>query len=551
MKKILFAFFALFALMNTVAAQKNLDRYRIDFVDKRGTPYSVARPWEYLSPRALARRDRYGIPINFDDLPVAPRYINAVTATGAKVLTTLKWFNSISVQADTVQIEKIRKMPFVRAVKATSKTRTPKASRPGGEIVRRTDYTRTSNPYGYGYNQIKMLNGVVMHDLGYDGTGMMICIMDGGFQNADVMPFFDSIRAEKRLIATHDFTDGDDFVYDHSNHGTYVFGCIGANLPGLLIGTAPKASFVLLKTEDASSETPQEEDNWAAGVEYADSIGADVVNSSLGYTVFDANAKFLSYKYDDLNGKKSRASLAATKAAKKGLLIVNSAGNSGGDDWHYVGTPADADSILSVAAVDRFGERAYFSSYGPTADGRIAPNVAARGFDAVSGNLSGYTVDSVSGTSFSSPITAGMVASLWSATPRNTNMEVIEALKMAGNQSQKPDDGLGFGIPDYYKAFYLLNDGLIDANGEDEVFVNRSGELNIATRNQVFNPLNADPLNVHIYNVMGQEVYTRETLATTELDRHKVQYWEKLPAGAYRVYVQRGRDTYNLLVLKG
>lgn len=546
------ALFLIFSRSRLVAQAKTpviLDRFRVEFSDKKGSTFTLARPWEFLTPRALQRRSRYGIPIALDDLPLAERYVEVVKSVGAKVLVRSKWFNTVTIQADSNQIAKVLKMPFVKTVKAVSKTRRLKESKPGGVQVKQASYKQLDNKYGYAKAQIQQLNGILLHDLGYDGRGMLIAVMDGGFQNVDQMPFFDSMRVERRLVATHDFVDGDDFVFDHSNHGTNVFSTIAANLPGLMVGTSPKASYVLLKTEDVGSESLIEEDNWVAGAEYADSIGVDVINSSLGYTTFEYPG--MSYQYADLNGQRSRITQGANRAAAKGMLVVNSAGNSGGDKWHYLGVPADADSVLTVAAVDRFSERAYFSSFGPTADGRIKPNVAARGFETVVAHLTGYQVDSASGTSFSSPVTAGMIASLWQATRDKTNMEVIDALQQASSQAEHPDDGLGYGVPDYYKAYYILTNSMVDASSDQEIFLNTSDELNIVTRNPLFKPLNPDWYYIRITNLFGQEVYSRDETATTELHRHEVQFWDRLPSGSYSVFVRRGRNTYNMQVMKG
>jgi serine protease AprX len=536
------------AFAQSAAAKLSLDRYRIDFTDKKGTLFSIANPSQFLSPRAIERRRKYGIPINLDDLPIAERYLTGIKNAGGKVLVKSRWFNSVAISADTVDIEKIRKLPFVRSVKAISRSRRPRVSNPGSPIEVPATYHRLEDKYGYGRNQIEMLNGTILHEMGYDGRGMLIAIFDGGFQNANVMPFFDSLRNEERIYATHDFVNNGEFVFDHSTHGTNVLSTMAANFPGLLVGTAPKASYVLLKTEDVGSESLIEEDNWVAAAEYSDSIGVDVINSSLGYTTFEYPQ--LNYKYQDLNGRTSRATKGANKAAFRGILVVNSAGNSGGDEWRFVGVPADADSVLTIGAVDRYGERAYFSSFGPTADGRIKPNVAARGFETVVGSLNKYAVDSTSGTSFSSPVMAGMVTSLWSAVPTRRNMDVMRALMESGSQAERPDNGLGWGIPDVYKAYYLLADGVVDATGEEEHFMNTAQELSVITRNPLFKAKGSDRFYIRITNLMGDEVYSREDMLTTALSQHKVQFWNKLPAGGYHIFVRRGRSTFNLLVMK-
>jgi subtilisin family serine protease len=306
-----------------------------------------------------------------------------------------------------------------------------------------------------------------MHNLGYTGRGMTIAVLDAGFFNVNILPAFDSLRLQNRLLGTRDFVTGDTMVFEDYPHGMNVLSCMTGNLPGQLVGTAPHAKFWLLRTEDAATETMQEEFNWLVGAEFADSVGADIINSSLGYSYFDNTAD--NHTYADMNGRTTIISKAAVWAARVGILVVSSAGNSGGSPWYKITAPADADSILTIGAVDLSGTIASFSSRGPTFDGRIKPTTVACGSDAVIAASSGGTVTS-SGTSFSSPITAGAVACLWQAHPSRTNMEIINAIIQSASQYTMPDTIKGYGIPNFCLANSLLTS--IDNNSISEESIN-------------------------------------------------------------------------------
>ena len=373
-------------------------------------------------------------------------------------------------------------------------------------------------------------------------------MLDGGFVNFDISPFFDSVRAENKVLQSRDFVDNDDYAYEASDHGFNVVSTIVGNLPGLLVGTSPDASVVCIRTEEVSSELKIEEDNWVAGAEYADSLGVDVINSSLGYTSFDKQK--MSYKYADMNGKTARISIAAGIAAKKGILVVNSAGNDGNNTWRYIGAPADANDILTVGAVTADKEMAYFSSFGPTYDGRIKPSVAARGYDAIVGTPT-YRVDSASGTSFASPIMAGMVTSLWQAFPHKSNLEIIHAVEQSGDMADNPNNSLGHGIPDMMKAFQMLSN--TDKGGEVIV---ENAPLLIANYEQgtydvFFNGSDSTKAEVTIHNNLGQQVdkFTA-AIRLDELNRFRLNNLTNASTGHYLVTLKTGSAIYRMKVFK-
>jgi subtilisin family serine protease len=345
--------------------------------------------------------------------------------------------------------------------------------------------------YGQSYDQIHIMNGDFLHNAGYTGEGMVIALLDAGFQDANTLPAFDSLFANNQILGTWDFVAGEASVYEDYQHGMEVLSTIGGNLPGDLVGTAPKASFWLLRTEDASTEYLIEEYNWDAGAEYADSVGADIISTSLGYTVFDDPTENHIYA-TDMNGHTTPSARAANIAFSKGMLVIASAGNSGGGPWQYISSPADGDSVIAVGAVDAFGQYASFSSTGPSADGDIKPNVAAVGQGTIVEYPGGVTGPG-NGTSFACPVLAGSAACLWQAHPERNNKEIKDAIQQSASQYLNPDSLLGYGIPNFLTADFILG----------------GTELNFSSTEKLVsvypNPF-AGYLKVKFYSVSNQEV---------------------------------------------
>lgn len=454
-----------------VSAQGGLapSRFLVQFTDKNGTPHSISNPSTFLSGRAVSRRATQGIAINFQDLPPTPSYLDSITARGAQILNVSKWLNAVCIFSnDSNVVAGIQNLPFVSGVmplrmpahaQGTSKldfTSSPLASR---KIIYPVDSFPRSLNYGASQGQISMLNLESLHIQGYQGQGMLIAVLDAGFLNANALPAFDSLFATNRILMTHDFVDGGANVYDDHNHGMNVLSVLGGNIPGSLIGSAPQASFILLRTEDAATEYLIEEFNWVVGAEFADSAGADIISSSLGYTTFDNPA--MDHVYSDLNGLTAIGTKGATWAAARGILVVNSAGNSGGSPWNYIGVPADADSILATGAVDSMENLAGFSSRGPSADGRIKPDVSAQGADVVMSSSSGAIMTG-NGTSFSCPLISGAAACLWQANPGLNAMQIRDAIIQSADQYLNPDNNKGYGIPDFGQALFVLNGKRLD-----------------------------------------------------------------------------------------
>ena len=431
--------------------------YWVGFTDKSGSPYSINNPSEYLSERAILRRQKQGISIDETDLPVKREYINQVLGLGATYIHSSKWLNGVTVQCDSADFaEQVSAFSFVREVQVTKRNLTSTKSlknkfhEPGyGKVETAID----TSYYGPSVYQVGMLNGQYLHEQNYLGQEMQIAVLDAGFYRANELQAFDSLWINGQILGTHDFVNPDSDIFQEHYHGMTVLSTMGGNMPGVLIGTAPKASFWLIRSEDALSEFIIEEDNWAAAAEFADSVGVDVINSSLGYSTFDDAET--NHTYTDMDGQTTRVSRAADIAASRGILVVTSAGNEGNDPWRYILAPADGDSVLAVAAVDRDRAPAFFTSHGPASDGDVKPNVAALGLYTVLASSSG-TLTYGSGTSYSSPLMAGMAACLWQANPEASASQVKNAIEKSADLYNSPDTLLGYGIPDFEIADRIL-----------------------------------------------------------------------------------------------
>ena len=430
------------------------DKYWVMFADKgqcRHGPVELA-----LSQRALDRRAAHNVSLDEQDRPVNKYYINQVRQTGAQIANRSKWLNAVSVLATPVQFTQLKSLPFVTEVKPVGhmqKTEWPMHS-DQLSLVRNTKTTVSTFSYGMSGNQLSLLNGTYFHDMNYRGQGIRIAVLDGGFENADNIPAFDSMWANNRVLATWDFVDGDTNVFHLGGHGTNVLSTIAGLLNGQLIGAAPYAQFLLLKSEDQSKETPIEEDNWVAAAEYADSAGADIISSSLGYNTFDGGIG--DYTWDDLDGRTATTTKAAIIAARKGILVVNSAGNEGSGSWQKIITPADADSILAVGGVDAAGSYVQFSSKGPTADGRIKPDIVAQASGVILSRTDGV-IGPGNGTSFAAPVISGMAACLWQKYPEASAWEIREAIVQSASLYNNPNNEMGNGIPNFRIADAILS----------------------------------------------------------------------------------------------
>jgi len=303
--------------------------------------------------------------------------------------------------------------------------------------------------YGLSATQVNMLNGQALHSNGFLGDGFEIAVLDAGFYNVNIHPIFDSLRIHNRILGTKDFVNPSSDIFAGHIHGMMVLSIMGGYADGHLVGTAPHARYWLIRTEDASSEQLVEEYTWAAGAEFADSAGADIINTSLGYTTFDVPSQ--NHTYSDLDGQTTVITLAANMAASKGMAVVVSAGNEGASPWYYISAPADSPNVLTVGAVDGNRDKAAFSSFGPTADGRVKPDVCAMGVGTIIATTDGQ-IGSGNGTSFSAPLISGMLACLWQAKPNLTVSELMESVVSTSSSFNSPNNEIGYGIPDFALA---------------------------------------------------------------------------------------------------
>lgn len=441
-------YFASLLLLSLLPALLWGQYHRVYFTDKGGQDALLDTPEKLLSPRSLARRQRMDIPLGPSDLPVAPAYLNALEALDLEVAFASRWLNYALVEGtlpaevpDWSQVRKVQTLSHQKGMTVAREkiTASPKQMQQGLD-------------YGLAKGQIEMLRGHLLHDSGHTGRGMVIAVLDGGFAGADTIGVLDSLHRQNRVLGTYSFVYDDTNVYRGGTHGTSVLSVMAALDPGRMVGTAPHAAYYLLNSEDGRSETPVEMDNWLAAAEYADSVGADVINSSLGYSEFDDSTD--NFTYADMNGDVALVTRAADKAAQKGIAVVVSAGNAGSSSWQYITAPADGDSVLTVGAVNSQRDYVNFSSVGPTADGRIKPDVAAQGALSTLATGSGQVVAGF-GTSFSAPIVAGLTACLLEAKPQSHAQEVLDVIRRSAHQYYQPDSLLGYGIPDFHQASLL------------------------------------------------------------------------------------------------
>lgn len=461
MKKAALVIATVLCLMNAVQAQPG--RYLIRFKDKEGTPFSLSRPESFLSARSLERRTRYGISYDSTDLPVTPAYIESLRAlSSVTVLNVSKWLNQVSIQiTDPAVLDTIHRFPFVQAATLIARSLQRSTDAPENKLLSNGSSQSIQSiaggapafDYGVTTEQMAIHNGAFLHNIGLQGQGMIVSLLDAGFFSHTSLKAFDSVNKEGRLLGTWDFVAREPSVAEDHPHGMYCFSIIAANIPGIFVGTAPKASFYLFRSEDAATEYPIEEHNWVCAAERVDSAGGDVISSSLGYYRFNDPA--LNHQYADMNGNTTMAAIGADLAAKKGILVVNAAGNEAANTWKYIVTPADGDSVLAVGAVSSKGAIGSFSSYGPAADGRVKPDVVSVGVNTIV-QATDNTIAAGNGTSFACPNMAGLATCLWQGFPEVNNMKIIEALRRSGHLFQNPNDRMGYGIPNMKKAVGLL-----------------------------------------------------------------------------------------------
>lgn len=450
MKKLCLLFFVLFPLF--VFSQEEAWVY---FNAKVNEQYYYDSPLQMLSQRALDRRITQHIPLDFKDIPINQSFISTIKAvSGIQVMAQSKWLNALHVRGSQSSINSLKSLKFVAKVDFANKTlnETIKSVSVSKVILlqkKKSKKEKTVNASGGYALQIEMLNGQFLHQENFKGLGKIIAVLDAGFLGVNQSSAFKRIRDNNQILGGYNFVARDDSFYAHDDHGTNVLSTMAAYTENSLIGTAIDASYYLFVTEDVTVENPVEESLWVEAAEKADSLGVDIISSSLGYTDFDNPA--YSHSYKDRNGITAFISKGAEIAFSRGMLVVASVGNDGGTSNPYIGAPADAFSIIAVGAVDSNKNKAGFSSVGPTADGRIKPDVMALGQHVIVSDEKGNSI-LLNGSSFSAPIISGMLACLWQAFPDKTNQEIRELLLQSANKYSAPDNEYGYGIPDFNLA---------------------------------------------------------------------------------------------------
>lgn len=469
-------------------------------------------PLKMLSQRALDRRNTQNIALNPKDIPIEQSYITQVKATaGITVLAKSKWLNAIHVRGSQTDLNALKTMPFISKIDFADKSlnQIVKTSKPSkSKRVKKSVKTKINFAYGNAANQIQMLNGQVLHQQNYTGSGKIIAVMDSGFPGVDVAQPFQRLRDNNKILGGYNFVLRNSNFYTGDSHGTLVLSTMGGYKENSLVGTAPDASYYLFVTEDDNSENPIEESLWVEAAEKADSLGVDIINTSLGYFDFD-NSSY-NHTYSDMNGATAFMSRAAEIAFSCGIIVVASAGNSGASILNpHIAVPADAVSVIAVGAVNSVKNRVSFSSIGPSFDQRIKPEVMAQGLSAVVCDQAG-NIGLANGTSFSAPIMAGMIASLWQALPQKTNRQIRDIVLQSADKFESPNNQFGYGIPNF--ALALINQLSSDSLMVDEfkVYPNPTSDLIIMVL-----PVQFKTGTLFIYNTIGQKMMEQTVFSTT------------------------------------
>ena len=449
MRVLFFLFFSC-----TIFAQDTLNyRYFIYFEDKGSYQTSDFLPTDLLSNQSILRREKQNITLDYNDLPVFQNYIDTLENRGFNIIFKSKWFNGVLCWSNQNDVSSIMNLDFVTSLDSFGVFTNDLTLR------KNQKHEEISDTYGTSFNQIEMLQGHVLHQEGFKGHNINIAVLDAGFRNANELDGLQHLFSNNKVKLTWDFVDNEYSVYDDNYHGMSVLSTMATNIENEFIGTAPNANYWLFRTEDSQSENLIEEYYWLIAAETCDSLGIDIINSSLSYTRFDLD--YQNHSYSDLDGKTTPITRAATMAARKGMIVCSSAGNYGNNSWKYIGAPADADSILTVGSVDQNRIISNFSSLGPTSDGRLKPTISAQGGNTTVLNANN-SINTSNGTSFSSPLIAGMTACLWQANYNKSAQEIINAIISSSHLVNNPNNSYGNGIPNFFLANELLQFSQVD-----------------------------------------------------------------------------------------
>ena len=537
--KILFLLISSFSWVNLTWSQGN---YWVEFTDKGMNASSSFDKEQFLSPNALNRRLFFNLPITNSDLPIDTNYIAAIYSLEAQLKYQSKWLNGIVVETSNSNFKNLTlNLPFVKRVVFLPSGKSQSLNK--FSLMESSVEDLPDPGYGFARSNIQMLNGEFLHSNGFKGQTIDIGVMDNGFQLVNTNRFFDTLNLLNRIHGVYNFVENTTNVFSNGDHGAYVMSTLAANIKDTLVGTAPMGNYYLFSTEDNNAEGLAEEINWALAAEWADSaLGTWVVlTTSLGYSQ-GFNDASTNHTYSDMDGNTTLITKAADLAAQKGLLVVNSAGNEGSSSWKYITAPADGDSVLAVGAVDMAIEAAEFTSFGPSADGRVKPNVSALGLRVVAAKYDG-TLQSINGTSFSCPIAAGLVACLWQAFPDRTNMEIIQAVEQSAHLYFAPDEQLGFGVPNFKVAYDILE--LRAFNQENGLILYPNPTYNYLYL--TFIEETEGTYDLLIADKSGKVWESQRDIAATTIVKLNLL---DLPDGAYHVFVKQGKNKFSQQFVK-
>lgn len=505
------------------------------FKDKPNSVTDLANPLTILSQRSLDRRTAQGIALDIKDVPIYQPYIDEIVAsTGITVKAKSKWLNCLHVRGLQTDINALKLLPSVLRVDFADKSlnSTKRITvKPKLKPVKKVLETTINFNYGTSANQIQMLNGHLLHQLNYTGFGKIIAILDAGFPGVNTAQPFQRLRDNNQILGGYDYVNKSSNFYTANSHGTLVLSTMGGFKDGQLVGTAPDAQYYLFITEDVADENPVEESNWVEAAEEADRLGVDLITTSLGYFGYDNPA--YSHTYSDMTGNSNFASQGANIAYSKGIIVVASAGNEGGDIniEKHIGVPAEALGVIAVGAVKADKVYASFSSIGPSFDGRVKPDVMTQGQSSVLSDTAG-NITTANGTSFSCPIMAGMVACLWQALPGKTSQEIKQLITQSADRFSLPTNQYGYGIPDFSLA--LANGLSVDSFSKNDflVFPNPTSDFI-----SIVLPNKSDAKIFVIYNVLGQKVMEKKiTLQSSSISLKSLNsglYFYKLESSSF------------------
>ncbi len=505
--------YILFFLFVYSATFSQVEDAWVYFKDKPNSETYLSNPLTMLTQRALDRRVAQNIAIDILDVPISQSYSNQISvSTGITLKAKSKWLNCVHVRGLQTNINLLKSFSFVDHIDfanhALNTAKITTAKKIKNSPINKTVATAVNYDYGNSANQIQMLNGHLLHQLNYTGSGKVIAVLDAGFPNVNTAQPFQRLINNGLILGGYDYVNKNSNFYTGDSHGTLVLSLMGGYKDGQLIGTAPDASYYLFITEDAVSsfpysENPVEESNWVEAAEEADRLGVDIITSSLGYFGYD-NPNY-SHTYSDMTGNLAFASRGANIAFNKGIVVVASAGNEGQSTEPHIGVPAEATNVLAIGAVNPDKTYADFSSIGPSYDQRVKPDVVAQGQNPYFSDTSGNITNGNSGTSFSCPITAGMIACLWQALPTKTNQQIKQLIIQSADKYSSPTNQLGYGIPDFNLALFNGLSTISFSKADLIIYPNPTKDTI-----KVNFPENSSPKTLYIYSILGQKVLEKE-----------------------------------------